>query len=317
VPSIVRRSSGPRSSNHQPVILMYHRVGAKGADPHRLSVSEATFRAQLAWLRDSCCVVPLEELAGGHSIKSEKPMVVLTFDDGYVDNFTVAAPALRECGLPATFFLTTEESPLPYYYWWDRLSHALLGVERVPETLTLDLPAGRQTFETSTAAQRHQAHALVYNAIVRSPPGARDAVVHDVFSWAGRPALELDDRRMTWTEVEQLVSDGCFTIGAHTVRHAYLPAQSDSTIMAELRGSRETLQTVTGSSVDALAYPFRAHDERIVAAARTAGFRVAVTGEDRTVVAGDRPLALPRVEVIEEPPGRFVVRLERLAHAAT
>jgi peptidoglycan/xylan/chitin deacetylase (PgdA/CDA1 family) len=296
---------------------MYHRVGACGADPHRLSVSEATFRGQIAWLRDSCRVVPLGELAGNHDTTSERPIVALTFDDGYRDNLTVAAPVLREFELPATFFLTTEEGRSPYHYWWDRLAHALLEVEDVAQTLTIDLPSGRRTFDTSTAAQRLQTHMMVYHAIVRLAPGKRDAIVRDVSIWAGTPTLEPADRRMRWSEVSQLMTDSRFTIGAHTVQHSYLPAQSEELMTAELRGSRTTLQALTGSSVDTLAYPFGAYDERTVASARAAGFRLAVTCDERAVGPADDALKLPRVEVIEESSDRFVSRIERHSHVVT
>ena len=86
---------------------------------------------------------------------------------------------------------------------------------------------------------------------------------------------------------------------------------------AELRGSRTTLQALTGSSVDTLAYPFGAYDERTVASARAAGFHLAVTCDERAVGPADDALKLPRVEVIEESLDRFVSRIERLSHVVT
>ena len=118
---------------------------------------------------------------------------------------------------------------------------------------------------------------------------------------------------MTWSEVRDLASDPAFTIGAHTVQHLFLPAQADETITAELRASRETLESITGAAVDMLAYPFGAFDERTIAAARTVGYRLAVIRDDRPVSASDDRLALPRVEVTDEPLDRFVARIDRLS----
>ena len=162
-----------------------------------------------------------------------------------------------------------------------------------------------------TDVQRLHAHTIVYDGIVRLPPDERDAVVREVSEWAGTLSLPSSDRRMTWSEAGELMSDSRFTIGAHTVRHLYLPAQPDDVVRAELHLSREALRSLTGSRVDTLAYPFGAFDRRIVAAAREAGFRLAVTCEDRAVGAGDDRLALPRIEVTEGPLDRLIARIER------
>ena len=74
----VGRSLPHRQAGSRGVVLMYHRVGASGIDPHRLSVSESTFSAQLEWLRTRCSVIPLEALAGGGPDRA----IAVTFDDG-------------------------------------------------------------------------------------------------------------------------------------------------------------------------------------------------------------------------------------------
>lgn len=87
------------------LILAYHRVNDWSRDP--LTVAPAVFRAQLALVRRHWTVVSLSRLAdllaGGAATPPRA--AVITFDDGYHDNFLCARPILRELGLPATFFL--------------------------------------------------------------------------------------------------------------------------------------------------------------------------------------------------------------------
>ena len=167
---------------------MYHRVGASGIDPHRLSVSESTFRAQLEWLRTRCSVIPLEALAGGDAADRA---IAVTFDDGYVDNVSTALPLLRSAGVPATFFLTTAEGPFPYYYWWDRLAALLMGPGTVPPSLSLDLPSGPRELPTASESERHAAHWHVYHEMIRLP---RQQARRD--SRSDRPP---GPRNSTWT----------------------------------------------------------------------------------------------------------------------
>ena len=252
-------------------------------------------------------MIPLEALAGGGPDRA----IAVTFDDGYVDNVSTAMPLLRSAGVPATFFLTTAEGPFPYYYWWDRLAALLMGPGTVPPSLSLDLPSGPRELPTASESERHAAHWHLYHEIIRLPANRREAILDRITAWAAELDLDVRDRRMTWTEVSELTTDAHYTIGAHTVEHLFLPAQTDDVLMSELVESRAALERVTGSTVETLAYPFGAVDERTVRAARAAGFRLAVTCADGGVLASDDRLALPRVEVTEEPLERFVARVER------
>ncbi|MBN2311374.1 MAG: polysaccharide deacetylase family protein [Candidatus Hydrogenedentes bacterium] len=77
-------------------ILTYHSVGSR---EHEMNVSVEAFRAQMAWLAEHCRPIPLAEAA------QAAPGVAVTFDDGYRDNLTHAAPVLHEFGIPATVFV--------------------------------------------------------------------------------------------------------------------------------------------------------------------------------------------------------------------
>lgn len=87
-------------------ILCYHSVH----DTLATSTATATrFEQHLDWLREHCEVVPLDAIpaiATGPR-QHERPVVAITFDDGYRDNAEVALPRLVDRGLPATFFVTT------------------------------------------------------------------------------------------------------------------------------------------------------------------------------------------------------------------
>jgi peptidoglycan/xylan/chitin deacetylase (PgdA/CDA1 family) len=87
-------------------VLMYHHVGP---NPGLVTVSPQTFRAQMAWLADhGYRSVGCEDLAAflaGAPLPDKS--VLITFDDGYLDNYVHAHPVLREFGLRAAIFLVT------------------------------------------------------------------------------------------------------------------------------------------------------------------------------------------------------------------
>src|SRR6185369_2424037 len=88
------------------LILMYHRVAHVSADPFSLSVAPLHFAEQLDVLRKRAYAMRLQELTAALCDGNIAPRsVVLTFDDGYVDNLETARPLLEHHDIPATVFI--------------------------------------------------------------------------------------------------------------------------------------------------------------------------------------------------------------------
>lgn len=104
----------PKGKEIQASILMYHHIGPLpvGADDIRkgLTVSATTFDSQMKKLKDGgYSVVTLNELYNKISTTAPEKSVVLTFDDGYEDNSSVALPILQKYGFHGTFFIITSK----------------------------------------------------------------------------------------------------------------------------------------------------------------------------------------------------------------
>ena len=95
-------------SHYTVPILMYHYINNEEPLRSRLGVSPESFERQMRFLRErNYNVVSLEELAD--LIKNKKKMppktVAITFDDGYLDNYTHAYPVLKKYNIPAAIFV--------------------------------------------------------------------------------------------------------------------------------------------------------------------------------------------------------------------
>ena len=91
------------------MILCYHRVAEGVDDPFQLCVTPANFAAHLDEIARYGEPSTLAEL----SVPSRRPRVVVTFDDGYVDNLTNALPIAEAKGIPITVFVTSGASWRP------------------------------------------------------------------------------------------------------------------------------------------------------------------------------------------------------------
>jgi peptidoglycan/xylan/chitin deacetylase (PgdA/CDA1 family) len=91
-------------------VLLYHRIirrsDVKGR--HKIYVYEDKFRKQMGFLKEAgYSVVTFEDLYYNRVPQDNNPMVIITFDDGYEDNYKIAFPILKEFGFKAVIFLVT------------------------------------------------------------------------------------------------------------------------------------------------------------------------------------------------------------------
>ena len=103
----VRNAIDRRRGRSRLTVLTYHQVKEPADDCS--TVSPAAFSEQMRHLKTHYDVVSLSDgvaavTAGG----AARRLVAITFDDGYRDNATIAAPILRSLGLPACFFVSTD-----------------------------------------------------------------------------------------------------------------------------------------------------------------------------------------------------------------
>ena len=87
-------------------VLLYHRVSDDVRD--NLTVGIEQFDRQMALVRKHCRPLSIEQVLASDTITASRaPLVAVTFDDGYLDNFLHAAPILARHGIPAAFFVST------------------------------------------------------------------------------------------------------------------------------------------------------------------------------------------------------------------
>ena len=108
----LRRLMAPRVT-----VMLYHRVSDDARD--NLTVGIEQFERQMAQLARHCQPVSLEHVLSLDAVpRGARPLVAVTFDDGYLDNFSHAAPILQRHRIPAAFFVSTgivdSDRPFPH-----------------------------------------------------------------------------------------------------------------------------------------------------------------------------------------------------------
>jgi peptidoglycan/xylan/chitin deacetylase (PgdA/CDA1 family) len=232
------------------IVLLYHRVAAPAADPFDLAVHPDRFAAHVDHLTALGATVPLQDVLGSRDARS----IAVTFDDGYADNATLAAPLLAECGLPATWFITTDTLG-GQRFWWDRLCSALMGA-CIQDSIDVRVGGRDVWLDLRSPSARRTALTFLHRRLLPLPPGEIDATVACVLDALASPGPAHDDLTMSVEQLRHLASLPLQEVGAHTQTHAHLKTQSAARQRLEIEGSVRDLELLIRRPVVSFAYPF-------------------------------------------------------------
>ena len=296
-----------RTRDRNGLVLMYHRIARAPIDPWGLCVWPEHFEGHVAVLREFADVVPVKDIhvklrAGPQG----KPVVAVTFDDGYADNLYAAQPVLEYHQVPATVFLATGCLDEPSAYWWDALATAVLAVGSLPTDLRLE--SGTDRFEWWDPAislrgargqrARRALHDRLWNWLSAQPANQRNEIIEQIRAWGGAPGQSAADARpMTRAEVRDLVASGVVDIGGHTRSHPMLSRLSAERKREEIGACWRDCRHIVGRSPAAFAYPHGDFDQQSIEVVRETGFALACTSQPSLVWPETNLLTTPRVGV--------------------
>lgn len=292
------------------LVLMYHRViDDPRADPFQLGmcVQKHRFAGQLAWLKNNTHVMPLDQaiarLLAGEPLPPRA--VAITFDDGYRDNLTIAAPLLKQFGFPATVYVVTggleDSTPL----WWDQVIAMMASTpEQTLHTGALEL-AGLPPTLSLAAGQRRDSCILLLDALWScNAPQIRETLTR--LAALLKPSHDplLSAKRMSPQEIQALAAEG-FSIGGHTITHVDPKQLTRAQLLDELRESRHALQVLCQQPVDSFAYPGGRSSVWMPDLLAEVGFQHAVTTQRGINQAPLDRYAIARIGMPDTPMGDF------------
>lgn len=263
-------------------ILAYHRVfdvsrlGGFEFDPELVSATDTDFAWQMRAVAEHSNPVCFSDVVAHLDGRRRLPAraVLVTFDDGYDDNYHVAFPILQSLGVPATFFVSTGhvDSGMPYEYDWlvHMLRKAPQGHVAVPELGSdIEVPGSDQ-------GRLDVAHALL-DQMKSLPAMEQSALVRRLSEeWRMPARMHGQCRPMTWAQLREMDAAG-MEIGSHGEHHRMLAKLPRAEMARELRGSATRLSAELGHAPLAVAYPVggpSAFDDGVIEAARASGFKV-------------------------------------------
>lgn len=296
VDALARRANARRL-----LVVCYHGVRDDDApDRHWLLVPRREFDRQIRYLTERYRCVSLDEgVAELRAGRLRAPTACVTFDDGYLNNRTVALPVLERYRVPAVVYLPTaliDRGELP---WPTRLELAFRDTSAAAVDLeSLGLGRPRLTGEAARAATGRAA----VLALKRLPDAVAAARTRELLAALGESATARGAswRMMTWDDVHAVARGGLVTFGAHTVEHRMLSRLTDADVEREIADSVRAVAAATTALSGTFAYPNGRpidFDARAQAAVRRAGCVAAVSTIEGLNDGDVDPYALRRLSV--------------------
>jgi len=298
----------------QVVILLYHRVipasliGDVCSLPD-IVVTRETFARQMAFLAKSYRVLALDEYVRAAANREALPgrTAVVTFDDGWRDNWEFAFPVLKRYGVPATIFLTTGFIGEDRMFWQEKLLFLLSRPgERDREMLLEQIAHGGEwsaaVHESLHRFVRDGSETALISGLTAVRESERDRLAQAIGERLGNPEFpRATNAFMGWEQVREMARAGV-AFGAHSESHNLLTELPGEQLAVELERPAKAIEEKLGLPTVALAYPNGNVNEEVVKAARAAGYEVACTTRPGLNDARTDPLLLRRVNISE---GRF------------
>ena len=240
----------------QPGILVFnhHRIGDRDScqyDRQLFSASAEQFDYQLSYIKRHFPVLLPHEL--GEMISQKRSLkrmhAMITFDDGYLDNYTIAYKILRQHDLTATFYLVSNYVGTGYLPWWDLIAYL---IRQSPEQ-SLDLSYCKER-PLLLEPDREAAIQTVVAAYKSNLNQDAATFLRELQDQSGVAAPTAARRFLDWNEAREMVAGG-MEIGAHTQTHPIMSRLSSEDQRRELTQSKVTLEEQLGAKVESLAYP--------------------------------------------------------------
>lgn len=189
-------------------------------------------------------------------IKLDKKFVVFTFDDGYIDNYTLAYPIFKKYNIPFTIYITTSFPDKTALLWW----YALKELTNKNQLIKFEI--NEKMYMYNTDKSNKSIFLEIRNLILSLNVDQQESLFKNLFEENGIDILQYSkELTMSWDQIKILSQDEIVTIGAHTTNHYNLKRLNAETVRKEILDSKERIEYMIESKVEHFAFPFGSPNE--------------------------------------------------------
>lgn len=273
--------------------LMLHQVNP-AENAMGLSISPELFESLVEFLKSRHELISIDQAIERLLENHLSTACVLTFDDGYRDNYDFAFPILKKHDVPATIFVTLDALDSGVF-GWDLFDQAVTHTD----SNFLDL----RSFELGKLAlSKQNRQSLIFelhNLLKTLPDSLKRQIVNHVIACYG-DKINCQRAMLSWSEAREMANSKLITIGAHTITHPILSRVDSEQAENEIIEGKACIEERLGLPVHYFAYPNGSEkdfNKEHVDMVRKAGYRAACSTIAGSNGFGSDLFALKRIDV--------------------
>jgi len=246
----VRRKKSKKSL----FILAFHNINDQSFDPLSMGISVTLFEHLLKFLKKSYSIISLNQLLILIKEKRDIPSgsIILTFDDGYKDNYLNAFPLLKKYDIPATIFISVEAIHKQEALWYDRLVIAINSTQK--NFLDLKKIGLGEYFLVSEKDKIKTIKEITETSKYMNKE-KRDKTINAIIKELHVDKEDNSESRMlSWEEIKTMSKSG-ISFGSHGMSHSILTTLSKEEAEYEIKESKRIIKEKVGMDVNMYAYP--------------------------------------------------------------
>jgi peptidoglycan/xylan/chitin deacetylase (PgdA/CDA1 family) len=232
-------------------VLTYHGITDAKSDINDFCfVGEDEFDKQMKYLSQNFDVKSAED-AYLNSYNNEKPVAVVTFDDGFFNNFSHAFPILKKYGVPATIFLSTNFIDSNDTIWFCKI------IQVIESSQESEISWRGSLLPIKSGPDKRLASSIIQTDLKRLHPASIEEELITLFD-SLNINMDFNDTpygMLTEKSVIEMQESKLITFGAHTHNHAILTKLSKDESKNEIHESLRQVQILTGKKCTMFAYP--------------------------------------------------------------
>jgi peptidoglycan/xylan/chitin deacetylase (PgdA/CDA1 family) len=224
-----------------------------------LSVTPENFYEQVNYLKNNCALLDVEEfleIKKSATKKIPKNSVVITFDDGYADNFYHALPIIESLGIQALFCICTGNIDTDNEFWWDRLENIFFS-KCTPTSIEFTANEKKYSFQTATELEKKLAYQTIYLLLKKQRHNERMLLLKHLEELSkGINGNRATHCSMNSNELWKISVSKSAVVGAHTNTHTPLSLLTYAEQWDEIQNSKTILEKIIKKPVKHFSYPY-------------------------------------------------------------
>ena len=235
----------------------YHRIGDENKsifDPNVFSCTAEKFEQHVKFYNDAFTVISIEQLIEKMEADQiiDKKYALITFDDGYIDNYSVAYPILKKHNTPAAFYIATDYLDEPHVPWWDEIAWLV----RHSKVNSIQLSTWDKAIDISVGTIVEKVRSVLRVIKQEQTRTMADKIteLENICQCNMPDVIRNTPLFISWQQAKEMADNGMH-IGSHTLSHTILSHLSTEEQATEIIKSKIKIEACLNKEVTSIAYP--------------------------------------------------------------